>query len=165
MLEAAAALHDNHLNIAEPLLKAHLKDDPFDVKAIRMLAELAWRIGRLADAEHLLRRAIEIAPSFTAARAQLALVLGRMGRPGEALPLLEILFEDDVEDLGLFNLKAATVARLGDFAAAITLYESVIERAPNQPRVWLSYGHMLTQLHVRRAHRSAPCGAGDSPPY
>ena len=143
MLEAAAALHDNHLNIAEPLLKAHLKDDPFDVKAIRMLAELAWRIGRLADAEHLLRRAIEIAPSFTAARAQLALVLGRMGRPGEALPLLEILFEDDVEDLGLFNLKAATVARLGDFAAAITLYESVIERAPNQPRVWLSYGHML----------------------
>lgn len=143
LLEAAAALHDNHLDIAEPLLKAHLKEDPFDAKAIRMLAELAWRIGRLADAEHLLRRAIEIAPAFTAARTQLALVLGRMGRPAEALPLLEKLFEDDAEDPGLFNLKAATVARLGDFEAAIALYESVIERAPNQPRVWMSYGHML----------------------
>ena len=143
LLQAAAALHDNQLSIAEPLLKAHLKDDPFDVKAIRMLAELAWRIGRLADAEHLLRRAIEIAPSFTAARAQLALVLGRMGRPAEALPLLDQLFEDDAEDLGHFNLKAATVARLGDFEAAIALYETVIERAPNQPKVWLSYGHML----------------------
>ena len=143
LLQAAAALHDNQLNIAEPLLKAHLKDDPFDVKAIRMLAELAWRIGRLADAEHLLRRAMEIAPGFTPARAQLALVLGRMGRPAEALPLLDQLFDDDAEDLGNFNLKAATVARLGDFEAAIALYETVIERAPNQPKVWLSYGHML----------------------
>ncbi len=142
-MQAAVALHDNQLNIAEPLLKAHLKEDPFDVKAIRMLAELAWRIGRLADAEHLLRRAVEIAPSFTAARAQLALVLGRMGRPAEALPLLDQLFEDDAEDIGHFNLKAATVARLGDFEAAISIYETVLERAPKQARVWLSYGHML----------------------
>ncbi len=146
LLQAAAALHDNQLSVAEPLLKAHLKEDPFDAKAIRMLAELAWRIGRLADAEHLLRRAIEIAPSFTAARAQLALVLGRMGRPAEALPLLDQLFEDDAEDLGHFNLKAATVARLGDFEAAIAIYETVIERAPNQPRVWMSYGHMLKTI-------------------
>ena len=143
LLEAALALHDNQLNIAEPLLKAHLKEDPFDAKAIRMLAELAWRIGRLADAEALLRRAVEIAPGFTAARAQLALVLGRMGRPAEALQLLDQLFEQDGEDLGHFNLKAATVARLGDFEEAITLYEAVLARAPKQPRVWLSYGHML----------------------
>ena len=143
LLEAALALHDNQLNVAEPLLKAHLKEDPFDAKAIRMLAELAWRIGRLTDAEHLLRRAVEIAPGFTAARAQLALVLGRMGRPAEALPLLDQLFEQDGEDLGHFNLKAATVARLGDFEEAISLYETVLERAPKQPRVWLSYGHML----------------------
>ncbi|MBA3666502.1 MAG: sulfotransferase [Sphingomonas sp.] len=142
-MQAALALHDNQLHVAEPLLKAHLKDDPFDAKAIRMLAELAWRIGRLADAEHLLRRAVEIAPGFTAARAQLALVLGRMGRPAEALPLLDLLFEQDGEDIGHFNLKAATVARLGDFEEAIALYETVLQRAPKQPRVWLSYGHML----------------------
>jgi len=125
------------------LLKPHLKEDPFDARAIRMLAELAWRIGRLHDAENLLRRAVEIAPGFTAARAQLALVLGRMGRPAEALPLLDQLFEEDSEDLGHLNLKAATVARLGDFDEAIQLYETVLARASNQPRVWLSYGHML----------------------
>lgn len=143
LLEAALALHENRLNVAEPLLKAHLKEDPFDAKAIRMLAELAWRIGRLADAESLLRRALEIAPGFTAARSQLALVLGRMGRAAEALPLLDALFEDGSEDLGHLNLKAATIARLGDFPEAIALYETVLARAPNQPRVWLSYGHML----------------------
>ena len=44
LVEAAAALHANRLEIAEPLLKAHLKEDPFDAKAIRMLAEdLRWR--------------------------------------------------------------------------------------------------------------------------
>lgn len=143
LLQAAAALHDNRLEIAEPLLKAHLKEDPFDAKAIRMLAELAWRIGRMKDAEHLLRRAVELAPGFTAARSQLALVLGRMGRPQEALPLLDTLFEQDGEDLGHWNLKAATIARLGDFDEAIKLYEQVLDRAPKQPKVWMSYGHML----------------------
>jgi tetratricopeptide (TPR) repeat protein len=143
LMEAALALHENRLDVAERLLKPHLKEDPFDAKAIRMLAELAWRIGRMHDAEHLLRRALEIAPGFTAARAQLALVLGRMGRPAEALPLLDELFEDDGEQLSHVNLKAATVARLGDFEEAIALYESVLARSPKQPRVWMSYGHIL----------------------
>ena len=57
LVEAALALGDNDLPRAEPLLRAHLKDDPFDVAAIRMFAELAGRIGRYKDAENLLRRA------------------------------------------------------------------------------------------------------------
>jgi tetratricopeptide (TPR) repeat protein len=69
LIEAAAALHENRLDIAERILKPHLKEDPFDVRAIRMLAELAARIGRLKDSETLLRRALEIAPNFSPARA------------------------------------------------------------------------------------------------
>ena len=143
LVEAAAALHDNRLDVAERLLKPHLKDDPFDVRAIRMLAELAARIGRLPDAEKLLRRAVEISPGFTAARANLALVLGRLGRAAEALELLDEVFREEPNAIGNLNLKAATLGRLGDFAEAITLYETVLERAPKQARVWLSYGHML----------------------
>ena len=142
-MEAGIALHDNELHVAEPLLKAYLKDDPFDARAIRMLAELAWRIGRSADAENLLRRSLEIAPGFGAARAQLALILGRTGRPAEALPLLDELFAEDGDHIGNINLKAATLGRLGDFEEAIALYERVLKIAPRQPRVWLSYGHML----------------------
>ena len=143
LIEAAMAMNENRLDVAERLLKPHLKEDPFDVFAIRMLAELAARIGRWGDAEHLLRRAVELAPGFTAARANLALVLGRMGRPAEALELLDQVFVDEPEDLGHWNLKAATLGRLGDFDEAIHLYENVLEQAPRQPRVWLSYGHML----------------------
>jgi len=143
LIEAAVALNENRLDIAERLLKPHLKEDPFDAAAIRMLAELAGRIGRWHDAENLLRRAIEIAPGFTAARANLALVLGRTGRPSEALDLLDDIFAADPEDPGVANLRAATLAKLGDFGEAIQLYEGVLRAAPDQPRVWLSYGHML----------------------
>jgi tetratricopeptide (TPR) repeat protein len=143
LIEAAAALNDNRLDVAERLLKPHLKEDPFDVRAIRMLAELAARIGRLKDSESLLRRAMEIAPGFTAARANLALVLGRLGRAAEALELLDDVFRAEPDSIGNLNLKAATLGRLGDFAEAIPLYEEVLARAPKQHRVWLSYGHML----------------------
>ena len=91
LVEAALALNENRLDVAERLLKPHLKEDPFDVLAIRMLAELAARIGRMKDAETLLRRALELAPNFNPARANLALVLGRTGRPAEALELLDEL--------------------------------------------------------------------------
>ena len=136
-------MHDNRLDVAERLLKPHLKEDPFDVRAIRMLAELAARIGRLKDSEVLLRRALEIAPHFNAARANLAMVLGRQGRPADALDLLDELFREEPDAVGHANLKAATLGRLGDFDQAIELYGEVIERAPKQPRVWVSYGHML----------------------
>ncbi|WP_294329167.1 sulfotransferase [uncultured Sphingomonas sp.] len=143
LIDAALALHDNQLHVAEPLLRAHLKDDPFDVAAIRMFAELAGRIGRYRDAESLLRRAVELAPQFTPARANLALVLYRLNRPVEALAELDQVLADEPDNPTHTNLQAAANARLGDFDAAIGLYEHVLVQAPNQPRVWMSYGHML----------------------
>ncbi len=145
------ALNENRLDIAERLLKPHLREDPFDVAAIRMLAELAARIGRWRDAENLLRRAVELAPAWTAARANLALVLGRMGRPAEAMELLDDIFAQEPEEVGHWNLKAATLGRLGDFEEAIRLYEDVLAKAPKQPRVWLSYGHMLKTVGRQEA--------------
>jgi tetratricopeptide (TPR) repeat protein len=139
-------MHENRLDVAERLLKPHLKEDPFDVRAIRMLAELAARIGRLKDAETLLRRATEIAPGFTPAQTNLAMVLGRLGRPAEALAILDEVFKDQPEGPGDLNLRAATLARLGDIEQALALYEQVLKQRPNQPRLLLSYGHMLKTM-------------------
>lgn len=140
------ALNENRLEIAERILKPYLKEDPFDAAAIRMLAELAARIGRVRDAEHLLRRAVELAPGWTAARANLATLLGRMGRPAEAMDLLDDIFAEEPEDLSHWNLKAATLGRLGDFEEAITIYKDVLAEDPNRPRVLVSYAHMLKTI-------------------
>lgn len=143
LIEAAAAMHDNRLDVAERILKPYLKKDPFDVLAIRMLAEVAARIGRLQDSETLLRRALEINPAFNAARINLAMVLGRLGRSAEALPLLDEISAAEPDRPGNLNLKAATLGRLGDFEQALRFYEQALDREPRQPGVWMSYGHML----------------------
>jgi tetratricopeptide (TPR) repeat protein len=143
LMDAALALHDNRLSDAEPLLRAHLKDDPFDVAAIRMMAELAGRIGRYKDAESLLRRALELAPDFGAARANLATCLYRQNKSAEAIAELDRVLIDDPENIGSANLKAAALSRIGGFDEALDLYLQVLRAAPNQPKVWMSYGHML----------------------
>ena len=143
LIEAATALNENRLEVAERILKPYLKEDPFDARAVRMLAELAARIGRVRDAEHLLRRAIEIAPGWVAPKANLAMLLGRVGRPGEAMSLLDDIFAEEPQDLGHWNLKAATLARLGNFDEGIAMYEMVLKKSPNRPKVWMSYAHML----------------------
>lgn len=145
LMRAALALHQNRLDEAEPLLRRHLKASPCDAAAIRMLAELAARIGRLQDAETLLRRTLELSPEFGAARINLATVLYRSNRPVEALAELDRLelARDDHNP----NLRAAVLNRLGEFDAALALYEDTLARqatgAPNLAKIWLSYGHVL----------------------
>ena len=143
LMAAALALYDNRLSDAEPLLRAHLKDDPFDVAAMRMLAELAGRIGRYKDAETLLRRALDLFPGFGAARANLATCLYRQNRAEEAIAELDRVIGDDPENIAHANLKAAALGRIGGFDEAIALYDEVLKAVPNQPKVWMSYGHML----------------------
>lgn len=146
MLRAGHALFENHLHEAEPLLKDRLKRDPYDYSAMRMLAELAARIGRLHDSENLLRRALELAPSFQAARANLATVLYRQHRAQEALEQLDQLAaEGDVAD-GYRNLRAAALGRIGGYEEAIALYREVLERQDHHPKLWMSLAHLLKTI-------------------
>jgi tetratricopeptide (TPR) repeat protein len=146
LIEAATALQDNRLHDAEPLLRAHLKVDPFDVAAIRMMAELAARIGRLKDSETLLRRAIELSPGFLAARSNLATVLYKQNRPEDAVVELDALLRVDPDNAANTNLKAAALGRIGDYEEAIALYAKVLEQHPEIPKVWMSYGHVLKTI-------------------
>jgi len=146
LLKAAYALNENRLEIAEPILKNQLKRNPYDIAAIRMLAELAARIGRIKDAENLLERAIELSPNFVAARANLATIQYRQNKIQQALETLSGLHEQDPDHMGAKNLKAAALSRVGDFDEALSLYKDVLRQAPNQPKVWMSYGHLLKTI-------------------
>lgn len=149
LIEAATALASNDLPVAERLLRPRLKENPFDVAAIRMMAELAGRLGRLVDAENLLGRALELAPGFAAARANLATVLYRQNRPEEAIAQLDQLLGDDPENAAHRNLKAAALGRIGGYEEAIALYDDILQRFPDQPKLWMSYGHVLKTVGRR----------------
>ena len=73
----AAAMIGNDVPQAQRILKQHLMTVPTDVPAIRMLAEVAVRCGREEDAEKLLLRCLDLAPSFAAARYNYAILLHR----------------------------------------------------------------------------------------
>jgi len=143
LLGPARALCENRIAVAEALLKEHLKASPTDVAAIRMLAEVAARIGRYADAEDLLRRCLELAPSFTAARHNYAVVLHRRNKAAEALREIDRLLALEPHSPAFRSLKAAILARLGEFEQSIELYGAVLADYPGQAKLWMSYGHAL----------------------
>jgi tetratricopeptide (TPR) repeat protein len=143
LLAAAAAMCDNDIPLAEALLRRHLQSHPTDVAAIRMFAEVAARLRRYADAETLLIRCLELAPSFTAARHNFAIVLHRQSKSAAALFEVENLLATDRGNPGYNNLKAAILARIGELDDAIEVYGRVLADHPRQPKIWMSYGHAL----------------------
>jgi tetratricopeptide (TPR) repeat protein len=143
LLRAGQALVENDLPTAEGILRPYLKQRPTDVAAIRMMAELAARVGRLMDSENLLRRAIELAPGFTAARANLATVLYQQNRSAEAIAELERIERDGAAHLGHASLKAAAFGRIGGHEEALGLYRQLLDARPDEPKLWMSYGHIL----------------------
>jgi tetratricopeptide (TPR) repeat protein len=140
---AAAALCDNRIPEAEALLRSHLAQYPTDVAALRMLAEVAARLLRYNDAQRLLERCLELAPSFDAARHNYATVLNRQGRAAQALEQCARLLAKEPHNPNYRSLQAATSANLGDYADSIAAYETVLRGYPQQPKLWMSYGHAL----------------------
>ena len=120
LIEAALALAENRLHDAEPLLKRHLKADPFDVAAMRMLAELAGRIGRyrdqriLCDARWNWHRALQQRDPIL-----LWYFIDRTASPmrrnlSDVLETMRLI-------LHIRAMKAAALGRLGDYDEAIAL--------------------------------------------
>lgn len=152
LMAAAAALCGNDLARAEKLLRAHLKAHSTDVAALRMLAEIAGRLRRYADAQLILEHCLELAPSFDAARHNYAIVLLRQAKATDALPQVERLLEREPRNPGYRALKAAIFANLGRYDESIKIYEAVIKEYAEHPKVWMSYGHCL-----KTARRQEEC--------
>ncbi len=143
LIEAALAINDDRLEDAEPLLRAHLKADPLDVAAIRLMAQLAARLGRYKDSEALLRRALELAPGFIAARSNLAGIYYRQNRFEETVATLNDVLEAQADDVGGQSLMAAALGRIGEYDEALSLYGALTQRFPAHAKMWMSYGHIL----------------------
>ncbi len=141
--QAAAAMLENDMPGAEGMLKKHLKAVPTDVPAIRMLAEVAVRCGKNQEAEQLLLRCLELAPSFAAARYNYAVLLQRRNDAAEALVEIERLLVDDPRSPSYRNLCAVILSRVGEFERSGKMYAELLAEYPSNAKVWLSYGHVL----------------------
>lgn len=149
LIAAASALVEGRLPEAEHGLRAYLKIRPDEPAALRMLAEVAARLGRYEDAERILTQLLAFAPGFTAARHNLATLLYRQNKTLEALAQLDLLQAADPRHPAYANLRAAALVRIGEYEAATAIYREVLARHPHQPKGWMSYGHALKTLGRR----------------
>jgi len=141
--EAAAAMVKKDVAVAERILKKHLQQKPTDVPAIRMLAEVAMRCGRDDEAEKLLLRCLELAPSFAAARSNYAMLRHRRNDSPGALVEIKKCLEADPDRPSYRNLCAVILSRVGEYKRSGELYARLLKEYPENPKVWLSYGHVL----------------------
>lgn len=143
LVAAGQAFAAGRLDEAERLLRPLVHSRPRDAVAIRMLAEVAMRVGIYAEAQAGLRRALAIAPGFSDARLALAAALQHQNRPEEAIAEYDALLAADPADVRAATAKAMLLGQFGDYAAAITCYEQLLQHQGAAPDAWLGYGNVL----------------------
>ena len=159
--QAAAAMIANELPTAERILKSHLKKASTDVAAIRMLAEVAVRVGRNEEAQALLEYCLELTPGFSGARYNLAVLLHRTNKSDDALREVDQLLAEEPDRPGYRNLAAVVCSRIGEYERSSQLYQALLDEYPQNAKVWLSYAHVLKTEGKREACEAAYRGAID----
>ena len=144
---------------AEALARARPADDP---AAAAVLAHLAIDKGRYPDAIALLEPAARRAP-LSDAGLELALLYQRLGRHGDATPLLSALYQRSADDAGTLRRAARAAQALADQDAgtgrtrqlvqdANALYRSAT-RISDDPMVETAWGNLF--LWARDAPNAA----------
>ena len=129
---------------AERLCRKFLFENPSNVNAIRLLADIGVKVGVLDDAEDLLERCLELAPDFHLARLNYATVLSKREKLEKALDQADYLLE--VQPQRKFNfllLRASILVKMGDYDGALTCYEYLLSNYTPRAKVTLSYAHSL----------------------
>lgn len=148
------------LDEAEKTFKQALRKSPKNVDAMRLLAVLyKQQDKKLSDAEALLRRAVEIAPDFTAAWLNLGGILQENMRPADAIGCYQSILNYDAENTDAHAGLASAYAASGDPDKALATYEAIMSSKGNIAGIQMGYGHVLkttgNQPGALRAYREA----------
>ena len=128
--------------------KRRLTEDKEDVSALMILAAAAREANEVNEQRSILERVLTLAPSFSPAKRQLAILLA--ANPAEDKRALELgtqareAFPDDP----LLNVALGKITyRLGDPARAVSFLEGVLPRFSSDPLAWYCLGMAQAQLN------------------
>jgi tetratricopeptide (TPR) repeat protein len=124
-------------------------------KAARLhgeLAECLFLLGRLEDAELVLRKALELKPGDGEARVNLSMVLARAGRAPEALAEMREAVRREPRAAPYRSRLARMLLHAGDVEEAETHAREAVRRLPKDPQGW----HVLAGIlqHTERAEEA-----------
>jgi predicted Zn-dependent protease len=130
------------------------EDHPDNPRLLALSAVIASKENRPDEAVELARRVFELAPSNVNLIA-LARVQWAAGREKEALAGLSQWAKEHPEDLLTLNYLADRLLDMAQPDAAVALYETSLERNPQQPAVMNNLAWVLRETDLDRAHQLA----------
>ena len=146
LIKAAELVAQGKLAESEPLCRDYLRHSPDDVDALRLLAEIATRLGVFEDAEELFARCIAVNSSFHFARAGYAHVLMKQGKFQQSLAQIDQLLAADPDNSAYRILLASVLIRVGRHEEAIENYQRVVAKAGHTALDLASLGHALKTI-------------------
>ena len=143
LLEAMALFSKGRIGKSEALVREFLQQNPLDVNAIRLLADIGTRLGMLDDTIKLLERCLELAPDFHVARSNYAKALGQKQRYPEALQEIGKLTEAEPDNIGYALQQASLLSMAGIYEQAHDKFREVLKKVPENAKILTSFGHSL----------------------
>ncbi|MDH3751663.1 MAG: sulfotransferase, partial [Gammaproteobacteria bacterium] len=136
-------MEENKLYRAEKLCRDFLQKTPHHIEAMRLLALLGMKLLVYDDAEFLLESCVELEPDYWLARLDYVTVLQKRQKFEKALEQAVIL-RDTFPGNYVFDLTFANQSvAIGNFDAALEVYDRVIEAHPEFAQTFLARGHAL----------------------
>jgi tetratricopeptide (TPR) repeat protein len=146
MAHAAEHQKEGRIAEAEKLYRRVLQDNPRNVDALRLLAQIAQRYDHADDAERMLQEAIRIAPDFHLAILDLGQLYKEQDRYEEALACFDRVIALEPSQVQAPFLRAGTLARASFTPEAAAGYRRCLELRPRHAGALLGLGHVLKAI-------------------
>ena len=143
-----APLRNRPAEDAAITLREHLVANPLDAVAMRWLARLEALSGDSITQRALLRRALDICPSYAAAAEDYAELLVDL-REYEAIEQTQQLIAKSPGHPRYLLLHAHALMDAGKVEAATEILTGLLRESPNDVQCWLLYGNALRMIGRR----------------
>jgi len=148
---AEAALREHHSETADDILRRLLEANPENVRALKLLAEVALRTERWDEFEALMEKCLQLAPDFLAARFRYVTMRFAHRDVRGLLPHIDKLLESDQRNVLYRSLKALALGAGRQFDSAIGEFEALIDECGHRPGLWLEYARVLQASRKKNA--------------
>jgi len=139
----ANLLNEGELEAAEDLVRDFLRRHGAHVEGMRLLAQIAIRLGVLDDAEFLLENVLERAPAYHEARFEYGELLIQRRRYLAALEQARRLLQAAPANPAWRRLYAKACDGLGEHDEALRIYRQLLTETPGDVSLQLAIAHLL----------------------
>ena len=146
IVTARSMFADGEIEAAETLVRQFLLSHGDHIEGMRLLAQIGMRLEVLDDAELLLERVLELAPTYHAARLDYAQVLLRRHKHAQAREQIDALLRIEPHNRLYRTLNATLCTELGDCERALRDYRELLSETPRHAELHLSVAHALKTL-------------------